>query len=116
MKLTFGPTLPTGVTEGTTKETVISITDTQAQESVKVNFGAASYGLSEGGTTTVKVTLSAAPGSDAVISLTKTEQGGATSSDYSGVPDSLTFGSTDTEKSPSRSLPFRTPTTTTESR
>ena len=99
VKLTFGTTLPTGITEGTTKETVISITNVSAQNSLTVNFGAGGYGLSEGATTTIKVTLNVAPGSEADIPLTKTEQGGISSADYSGVPSSVTFGSSDTEKS-----------------
>ena len=99
VKMAFGMTLPTGITEGATKETVISITNVSAQNSLRVNFGAGGYGLSEGATTTIKVTLNVAPGSEAVIPLTKTEQGGISSADYSGVPDSVTFGSSDMEKS-----------------
>ena len=98
VKLTFGTTLPTGVTEGATKEAVVSVINASAQNSLTVNFGSGGYGLSEGSTTTIKVTLSTAPGSDAVIPLTTTDQGGATSADYSGVPTSVTFGSSDTEK------------------
>ena len=98
VKLTFGTTLPTGVTEGTTNETVVSISNVSAQNSLTVNFGSASYSLSEGGTTTIEVRLSTAPGSDAVIPLTKADQGGASSADYSGVPTSVTFGSSDTER------------------
>ena len=98
VKLTFETTLPAGVTEGTTKESVVSIINASAQNSLTVNFGSAAYGLSEGNSTTIKVTLSTAPGSDAVIPFTKTNQGGASSADYSGVPTSVTFGSSDTEK------------------
>ena len=46
----------------------------------------------------MSVRLSAAPGSDVTIPITKTEMGGATTTDYSGVPDVVTFGATDTEK------------------
>ena len=97
VKLTFG-TLPAGVGQGTTNETTISISNASPQQSLIVNFGAAGYALSEGSTTTITVTLSTAPGSDAVIPLTKTNQGGASSDDYSGVPTSVTFGGSDTEK------------------
>ena len=45
VKLTFG-NLPTGVTEGTTKETVISITDDDVP-SVTVEFGSATYSVEE---------------------------------------------------------------------
>ena len=98
VKLTFGTTLPTGVTEGTTKEALVTITNVSAQNSLTLNFGSSSYNVSEGGTTTIKVTLNTTPGSDTVIPLTKTNQGGASSADYSGVPDSITFGGSDTEK------------------
>ncbi len=98
VKLTFGTTLPAGVTEGTTKEAVVSISDASALDSLTVSFGASNYGLSEGGTTTIKVLLNVAPGSEAVVPLTTTEQGGISSADYSGVPTSVTFGSSDTEK------------------
>ncbi len=46
----------------------------------------------------VKVTLSADPLRPVTIPITKTNEGGATNSDYSGVPTSVTFASGDTEK------------------
>ena len=107
VKLTFG-TLPTGVTEGTTKETVVSITDDD-DPSVTVEFGAATYSVEEtdDSSTTedkenevvVTVKLSADPERTVAIPITKANQGGATSADYSGVPASVTFNSGDTEKS-----------------
>ena len=48
--------------------------------------------------TTVTVRLNIAPGSDVTIPLTKTEQGGASSADYSGVPDSVEFTSEETKQ------------------
>ena len=108
VKLTFGTTLPTGVSEGTTKETVVSITDDDVP-SVDVEFGSATYSVEESddaGTTedkenevTVTVTLSADPERTVTIPIVKTELGGASSSDYSGVPDSVIFNAGDTEKS-----------------
>ena len=98
VKLGFGSTLPTGVSTGSTDEATVTITNVSAQNSLTVNFGAAAYGLTEGGTTTVAVTLSTAPGSEVTIPLTKAEQGGASSADYSGIPADLTFDSTDTSK------------------
>ena len=56
------------------------------------------YSLPEGGTATITVMLNTAPGSDATIPLTRTNQGGASDSDYSGVPPSVTFNATETEK------------------
>ena len=97
VKLGFGA-LPTGVSAGTTVEATVSITNVSAQNSLTVNFGASGYGLTEGDTTMIAVTLSTAPGSEVTIPLTKTEQSGATSTDYSGIPASLTFGSSDTSK------------------
>ena len=46
---------------------------------------------------TVTVTLSAAPEREVIIPIRRTNQG-ASDSDYSGVPTSLTFGATETEQ------------------
>ena len=98
VKLSFGSTLPIGVSAAINDEAIVSITNVSAQNSLAINFGASAYALTEGGTTMVVVTLSTAPGSEVTIPLTATNQGGATSEDYSGVPTSLTFGSSDTTK------------------
>ena len=107
VKLTF-TNLPTGVTEGTTKETVISITDDDVP-SVTVEYGSATYSVEESddaSTTetkenevTVTVKLSADPERTVTIPIEKTDQDGASSADYSGVPASVTFNAGDTEKS-----------------
>ena len=109
VKLTFG-TLPAGVSEGATDETVVSITDNDGglpdgnreiladgQSSIAVSFEQATYAAQEGGTATVKVTLSAAAQSDFSLPLTATAGSGLTTSDYSGVPASLDFPAGDTE-------------------
>ena len=106
VKLTFG-TLPTGVTEGTTKETVVSITDDDVP-AVTVSFDKATYSVAESddSSTTeveehkvsIKVKLSADPERTVTIPVNKAEQDGATSADYSGVPEDITFNSGDTEK------------------
>ena len=97
VKLGFG-TLPDDVTPGTTDETTISITDDD-DPLVKVNFGQAAYSVAEASTVTVTVTLSADPEREVVILITKTDQGGVSSTDdYSGVPETLTFPSGDTEE------------------
>ena len=98
VKLTFGSTLPAGVTEGSTKEAVVSITDDDVP-SVTVSFEQDSYTVAEGSTVTVKVTLSEDPERTVTIPLTKEGQGGATSADYSGVPANVVFNASDTEKS-----------------
>ena len=97
VKLGFG-TLPTGVSAGTTAETTISITDDDVPAAT-VSFKQASYTVAEGSSVTVKVTLNADPERAVTIPITKTDQGGGTSADYSGVPSSVTFNSGDTEKS-----------------
>ena len=76
--------------------------------SVTVEFEHSTYTVAEtdDSTTTdvteneveVKVTLSADPERTVIIPITKTNEGGATNSDYSGVPASVTFDSGDTEK------------------
>ena len=47
----------------------------------------------------MKVTLSADPERSVTVPLTATNQDGASSADYSGVPESVNFASGDTEKS-----------------
>ena len=95
--LTFG-TLPGTVQQGTTTESNVYITDAN-DPAVTVSFGTDTYTVAEGATQSVTVTLSADPERTVVIPITKTEQGGATSADYSGVPASVTFNSGDTSKS-----------------
>ena len=98
VKLGFDNSLPTGVSEGSTKEAVVSITDDDVP-SVTVSFEQGSYTVAEGGSVTVKVKLDADPERTVTIPLTKAGQGGATNSDYSGVPANVVFNSPDTEKS-----------------
>ena len=98
VKLSFGTTLPTGVSEGTTKETVVSINDDDLPADVDVEFGSATYSVSEGSNVTVKVKLSEDPERMVTIPITTTNQSGASDSDYSGVPANVTFNSGDTEK------------------
>ena len=101
VKLSFG-TLPTDATAGTPNEASVSIHDrTQGQglpTPPTIHFENAAYSVTEGASTSIKVILSKGPGSDVVIPISRTDRAGATASDYSGVPDSLTFGPTDTEK------------------
>ena len=97
VKLGFGNSLPTGVTVGSTDETTVSITDDDVP-SVTVGFEEDSYTVAEGNTVTVKVVLSADPERTVTIPLTKTNQGGASNSDYSNVPGNIVFDSGETEK------------------
>ena len=99
VELSFG-SLPGGITAtaGEAAEAVVTITDDDKPTALTVEFGQAAYTAAEGGTVTVKVTLSDDPEMDLTIPISKTNQGGATSADYSGVPNSVTFGSGDTSK------------------
>ncbi len=96
VKLGLG-TLPTDVSEGSTAETTVSITDDDVP-AVSVSFEQGTYTVDEGKTVTVKVTLSADPERTVAIPITKTGQAGASNSDYSGVPTSVTLASGETEK------------------
>ena len=75
----------------------VNVDDDEAKP-VAVSFEQGSYSVAEGSSVSVKVVLSAAPERSVTIPLIKTAQGGATSADYSGVPASLAFGASDTEK------------------
>ena len=98
VKLGFDNSLPAGVSAGTTNEAIVSITDDDVP-SVTVSFEQGSYTVAEGSTVTVKVTLSEDPERTVTIPLTKAGQGGASASDYSGVPANVVFNANDTEKS-----------------
>ena len=95
--LAIGTTLPSRVTQGATNETTVSITDDDDPQ-VAVSFDRASYRVLEGDTTTVGVTLSGDPERTVVIPLVATEEGGASSEDYSGVPSSVTINEGETSK------------------
>ena len=96
----FGTNLPSRVTKGTPKEARVTIRQMSPQlgSGVTVQFGADAYTVSEGSMATITVTLSADPQSTVVIPITVTNQGGATSSDYSIVSSSVSFNSGDTSQ------------------
>ena len=96
VKLSFGGPLPDRVSAGTTHETTVSINDDDVP-AVEVSFELATYTVPEGSGFTVKVKLNAAPERTVDITLILTNQG-ASDSDYSGVPTSVTFGPTETEQ------------------
>ena len=97
MRLSFGA-LPAGVTAGTTNVATVSITDDD-DPAVTVDFEHAAYTVGEGATVAVRVELSANPERTVTIPISRTNQSGAGSSDYSGVPASVTFNSGETVKS-----------------
>ena len=80
----------------TTSE-AIDITDDDVP-SVAVSFEQSSYSVDEGDTVDVTVTLSEDPERTVTVPLTKTEQDGASSADYSGVPASVEFAPGETEQ------------------
>ena len=65
---------------------------------VLVGFGAGAYEVGEGSDVTVTVSLSADPGGEVVIPLSVENLGGVSVADYSGVPESVTFVSGQTEQ------------------
>ena len=97
--LSFG-TLPTGVSAGSPATATVNITDNDVP-TVTVRYEQSSYTVGEGSSVVVKVILSADPERSVTIPISRTNQGGATNGDYSGVPAnaSVTFNSGDTEKS-----------------
>ena len=97
VKLAFG-TFPPGVSAGATSTTTVSINDDDDPE-LTVMFGNAAYTATEGGTTTVTVTLSADPERTVVVPISVTRESGASTSDYSGIPSTVTFNSGDTSES-----------------
>ena len=106
VEISFDSPLPDRISAGTTRETVVSINDDD-HPVLTVNFGAGAYSVEESDDTstpsekenevTVTVTLSAAPEREVIIPIRRTNRG-ASDSDYSGVPTSLTFGATETEQ------------------
>ena len=97
VSFTFASSLPTRITEGTTKETIVSITDDDP--TVTVNFDSPTYTVAEGSSVAVKLTLSADPEREVTIPFSKTDQGGATSADYTAADSSVIFTSGETERS-----------------
>ena len=79
-------------------EGVGTITDDDQAE-LTVSYGASSYSVTEGSAVSVTVVLSEAPGSSTTIPLTHMPVAGAGASDYSGVPDTVSFASSETQRS-----------------
>ena len=78
--------------------------DSATPRSAAVSFEAATYSVDEGATVEVTVSLSGAPGREVTVTVSATAAGGATAqgetgADWSGVPENVTFGATDTEQS-----------------
>ena len=95
LALTFG-ILPEGATAGTPDAAVVSIMDDDVP-SVTVRFEKVQHFVAEGSTTTVKVLLNKDPERTLNIPINRSEEGGATAADYSGVPDFVSFDAEQTE-------------------
>ena len=77
----------------------VALEDNDGVEPVTVAFGAATYRATEGGSdATVRVELDTAPGRSVTVPLTRTHRGGATADDYSGIPETVTFGASQTAR------------------
>ena len=92
--LGFG-NVPTGVTRGT--GVTVTIEDDDVPD-VVVSFEKAAYAVDEDGSVTVKVKLDRDPERQVVIPITRSNRGGASTQDYSGVPARVTFESDETEQ------------------
>ena len=89
-----------GADYGSVSASDVAVTVTDDDDpAVRVNFGASSYSVDEGSGVTVTVALSEDPKREVTVLLSATDRGGASNDDYSGVPDSVVFGSGETEKS-----------------
>ena len=97
VRLSFGTMPDALVSAGSPGETTVTITDDD-DPTVTVMFGAPSYAVAEGGMLTVTVALSADPERTVVIPIVTTNQGGATTADYTGVPGTVTFNSGEDSK------------------
>ena len=98
VQLGFGMPLPPGISAGTQSTAIVNLVDNDGT-AVTVSFGASSYDANEDGTAaSVLVQLSQAAEREVVIPITVTALGGASDSDFSGVPSTLTFGASDTSK------------------
>ena len=108
--LSFGA-LPAGVTAGTTNEATFSITDDD-DPAVTVSFEHGSYSVAEGAAVTVRVRLSAVPERTVTVPISRTNQSGASNSDYSACPPASPSPAA-TRRSRSRSAPPMTASTMT---
>ena len=97
VRLTFGPNLPVGVSQGSIPRTVVSIMDDD-DPAVRVSFGSATYSVPEGGTRSVTVNLSADPERSVTIEIMASAQLTGSTAVYT-VPATVTFATAETSKS-----------------
>ena len=94
----YEPVGANGAAVGWYRTITVTVADND-DPAVEVDFKHAAYEVDEGGTVEVEVTLNKDPKRTVVVPLTATGQGGASSGEYSGVPESLEFSAGETEKS-----------------
>ena len=90
--------LPEEVSKGEIAATTVTIADDDVSL-LTVSFDEDSHTVAEGSTTTIRVVLSAAPESVVNVPIEVSNWGGATSTDYLGVPAYVTFAIGDSETS-----------------
>ena len=74
------------------RATTVHLRDNDGASAVQAFFGAQTYRVDEGGSAVdVSVHLDKAPGRELTILITTAHGNGASSADYSGVPESITF-------------------------
>ena len=73
------------------RATTVHLRDNDGASAVQAFFGAQTYRVNEGNAVTVSVHLDKAPGRELSILITTAPGNGASSADYSGVPESITF-------------------------
>ena len=89
---------PSNATLGGTASSKVTIRDNDDPD-VTVSYVSGNYQATEGGSSaTVTVRLSARPERSVTIPIRVTRKAGASSGDYSGIPSSVTFGSSDRAK------------------
>ena len=93
--LSFSSSLPDNVDVDTTDTATVNITDDD-DPPVNVRFRESSHTLEEGESVDVEVFLNKAPERSVTIPINIEDRGGASNSDYSGVPGSVFFGENDT--------------------
>ena len=94
----YEPVGANGAAVGWYRTITVTVADND-DPAVEVDFKHAAYEVDEGGTVEVEVTLNKDPKRTVVVPLTATGQGGASSAEYSGVPESVEFSAGETSKS-----------------
>ena len=95
VRLTFGE-MPSDVSATSPNSATFNITDND-DPVVRVSFEQATYTVNEGGSVSIKITLDAQPERTLEIPIQAFSEGSTTQADFS-IPSSVTFNSSDTEK------------------